>query len=205
MTPLSDAARLQQEIAEQVVELDGQLQVSKICAADVAYDGQSAYCSAVVVSRSGEMLEYADLASAIEHPYVPGFLMLREAPPIFATLSKLESNYDLLLVDGHGRLHPRRAGIACYLGVKLGKPCIGVAKSLLCGTARSDGSIELDGLVLGHAIGSGKNSLYVSVGYRVSLSTAVSLVRELGKGGTPEALRLADSRSKMQKRKGVRP
>lgn len=201
MTLLSDVARLQEEIAGQVVEQDWRLQVDNICAADVAYDDTTAYCSAVVMSMSGAMLEHAAVASTIEHPYVPGFLMLREAPPILATLRRLKTRYDLLLVDGHGRLHPRRAGIACYLGVKLDKPCIGVAKSLLCGTENADGSVELDGQVLGHAIGSGKNRLYVSVGHKVTLAKAVSLAKELGKGGMPEVLKQADIMSKMQKRK----
>jgi deoxyribonuclease V len=127
-------------------------------------------------------------------------LMLREYPPIIRTLAKLRSDYDLLLVDGHGLLHPRRCGIACYLGVKLDKPTIGIAKSLLCGKVKSDGSVELDGEILGHAIGGGKKTIYVSVGHRISLGTAVSLVLELGNGATPEAMKQADANSKKEKK-----
>jgi deoxyinosine 3'endonuclease (endonuclease V) len=40
----------------------------------------------------------------------------------------------VLLVDGHGRLHPARCGVACFVGVNLGVPTIGVAKNPLSGT-----------------------------------------------------------------------
>jgi deoxyribonuclease V len=127
--------------------------------------------------------------------------MLREAEPVFRALKKLNSGFDLLLVDGHGLLHPRKCGLACYVGVTIDKPTIGVAKKFLCGKVRSDGAIELDGQILGHDIDvAGKKKLYVSVGHRISLETAVKIVTELGKGGMPEPLRLADNDSKMQKR-----
>jgi deoxyribonuclease V len=125
--------------------------------------------------------------------------MLRETGPVFHALGMLKSHYDLLLVDGHGLLHPRRCGLACYVGVTLDKPTIGVAKSRLCGTVRPDGFVEMGGEVLGCAI---SRKLYVSVGHRVSLKTAIAIVKEIG----TKPLRLADVNSKEQKRrKGLRP
>src|SRR5207253_5249682 len=135
----------------------------------------------------------------VTHPYVPGLLMLREADPIFQTVRMLKNDYDLLLVDGHGLLHPRKCGLACYVGVNLDKPTIGVAKSRLCGTIRLDGFIELRGEILGYSI---SKKLYVSVGHRVSLKTAIAILKEFG----TEPLRMADINSKIQKRrKGFRP
>ncbi|HJS83457.1 MAG TPA: endonuclease V, partial [Nitrososphaera sp.] len=177
--------------------------IKNVCAVDVAYDAKKAYCSAVVMSRVGEHLESVSSVSEIKYPYVPGFLMLREGPPIFRTLKKLKNDYDLILVDGHGQLHPRRCGIACYVGVKLDKPTIGIAKSLLCGTVSDDGSIALGGQILGKVIGTGRKKLYVSVGHRVSLATAVALVTELGKGNNPEVMKQADALSKYKKRERV--
>jgi deoxyribonuclease V len=203
MSSYSDAAKLQRQVASQVIDADAFDKIKNVCAVDVAYDAKKAYCSAVGMSRAGEHLESVSSMSEIEYPYVPGFLMLREGPPIFLTLKKLKGDYDLILVDGHGQLHPRRCGIACYVGVKLDKPTIGIAKSLLCGTVGDDGSIALGGQILGKVIGTGRKKLYVSVGHRVSLATAVALVTELGKGGNPEVMKQADALSKSKKRERV--
>lgn len=203
MSSYSDAAKLQRQVASQVIDTDAFDKIKNVCAVDVAYDAKKAYCSAVVMSRVGEHLESVSSISEIKYPYVPGFLMLREGPPIFRTLKKLKNDYDLILVDGHGQLHPRRCGIACYVGVKLDKPTIGIAKSLLCGTVSDDGSIALGGQILGKVIGTGRKKLYVSVGHRVSLATAVALVTELGKGGNPEVMKQADALSRSKKRKRI--
>jgi deoxyribonuclease V len=200
MTRYSDAAELQRQIARQVIERDAFDAIRNVCAVDVAYDASRAYCAAVVMSRAGVPVESVLTVSEIKAPYVPGFLMLRESPPIFRTLRKLKNDYDLLLIDGQGRLHPRDCGIACYVGVKLDKPAVGIAKSRLCGTVNEDGSIELGGKILGRVVGEGKKKLYVSVGHRISLDTAVALVKELGGGGMPEAMKQADALSKSKKR-----
>uniref|UniRef100_A0A8D2MLZ8 Endonuclease V n=1 Tax=Zonotrichia albicollis TaxID=44394 RepID=A0A8D2MLZ8_ZONAL len=115
----------------------------------------------------------------------------------------------VLLVDGNGLLHPREFGIACHLGVLTDLPCIGVAKNLLHvdglvrdelhkeqvrSLQRSGEAFPLTGtsgkvlgmvscpLSLSTVLRSHSNSsrpLYVSVGHRVSLGTAVSLVRPM--------------------------
>ena len=194
----ADATRLQKEIAKKVVARDDFGEISRICGVDVAYDGDDAYCSAVVM-EGGSVVETADSITTVKHPYIPGLLMLREAEPVLHTLAMLKGGYDLLLVDGHGRLHPRKCGLACYLGVTLDKPAIGVAKSRLCGTVRPDGFVEMGGEILGYKIG---KKIFVSVGHRTSLETAIAIVRELG----TEPLRLADMNSKAQKRrKGLMP
>jgi deoxyribonuclease V len=201
LTQFSDAVRLQNELAKKVVASDDfGGEIKRVCGVDAAYDGNVAYCSAVVMDRELNLLESANSKSVARHPYVPGLLMLREAEPIFNTLNRLKGGFDLLLVDGHGMLHPRKCGLACYVGVTLDKPTIGVAKSQLCGTVRDDGFIilEHDGQILGYTI---SKRLYVSIGHRISLGTAVAIVKEMSKSGTPEPLRLADISSKMQKRR----
>ena len=194
----ANAITLQKNIAKKVVAAKDDFgEISSICGVDVAYRGSSnaAYCSAVIMDRNMQkLIESVNLQTIVKYPYVPGLLMLREAEPIFYTLKLLKNSYDLLLIDGHGLLHPRRCGLACYIGVSLDKPTIGVAKSRLCGTVRPDGFVELDGEILGYAI---SKKLYISVGHRVTLKTAITLVKELG----IEPLRLADINSRKNKKK----
>ena len=198
MATYPDAVRLQKEIAKKVVAKDDFRDIRLVCGVDVAYSGDMAYCSAVVMDKGFNVVESVDSQSAITHPYIPGLLMLREAEPIFHTLKKLKSGFDVLMVDGHGLLHPRRCGLACYAGVTLGCPAIGVAKSLLCGEQRQDGYIELDGEVLGYAL---SRKSYVSVGHKISLKSAVAIVKQFTKTNIPEPLKIADANSKLQKRR----
>ncbi|MDQ3948191.1 MAG: endonuclease V [Thermoproteota archaeon] len=197
-----DAIRLQKNIAKKVVAAKDDFgRISSICGVDIAYGSGSnsngAYCSAVIMDRNMQKLvESVDVQTIVKYPYVPGLLMLREAEPIFYTLKLLKNTYDLLLIDGHGLLHPRKCGLACYIGVTLDKPTIGVAKSRLCGMVRPDGFVELGGEILGYAI---SKKLYISVGHRVTLKTAIALVRELG----IEPLRLADINSRINKKKSA--
>jgi deoxyribonuclease V len=195
----ADAVRLQKNIAKKVVATKDDFDnISSICGVDIAYSSSSsntAYCSAVIMDRNMQkLIESVDVQTIVKYPYVPGLLMLREAEPIFYTLKLLKNTYELLLIDGHGLLHPRKCGLACYIGVTLDKPTIGVAKSRLCGRVRPDGFVELDGEILGYAI---SKKLYISVGHRLTLKTAIVLVKELG----IEPLRLADINSKMNKKK----
>ncbi|MDQ3872553.1 MAG: endonuclease V [Thermoproteota archaeon] len=189
------AIRLQKDVAKKVVfTKDDFVQIKHICGVDVAYQGNVAHCSAVVMDAGmQQVIESVHAQTIVKYPYVPGLLMLREAPSIFCTLKLLKNNYDLLLVDGHGLLHPRKCGLACYIGVTVDKPTIGIGKSLLCGTIRPDGFIELDGEILGYAL---SKKLYISVGHRITLKTAIALVNEFG----TEPLRLADINSKKKKR-----
>jgi deoxyribonuclease V len=194
----TDAILLQEKTAKEVLSAKDDFgDVLRICGVDVAYSGSSnaAYCSAVIMDRNMQhLVESIDVQTVVKHPYVPGLLMLREAEPIFYTLKLLKNSYDLLLVDGHGLLHPRKCGLACFVGVTLNKPTIGVAKSLLCGAVRPDGFVELDGELLGYAI---SKKIYISVGHRITLKTAVDLVKEIG----IEPLRLADINSKRNRKK----
>ena len=197
----ADAIRLQKNIAKKVVAAkDGFDNISSICGVDIAYsdsNSNAAFCSAVIMDRNMQkLIESVNLQTIVKYPYVPGLLMLREAEPIFYTLKMLKNTYDLLLIDGHGLLHPRKCGLACYIGVTLDKPTIGIAKSRLCGRVLPDGFVELDGEILGYAL---SKKLYISVGHRVTLKTAIALVKELG----VEPLRLADINSKKNKKKSA--
>jgi len=174
--------------------------------------------SAVVVLRRGTVVERSHAVSPLEYPYVPGFLTFREGGPILDALGTLETDPDLVVFDGSGRIHFRQAGIAVHAGVVLGVPALGVAKSLLCGrpvrsteglaagervAVEADGDVDAPaGTVLGHAVQTRQfdspnrhvNPVYVSPGHRVSADTAADLVEALCDGyKLPEPTRLADA------------
>lgn len=176
--------------------------IKYVCGVDVSYKKETAHSSAVIVKRNTlEIVEVVNSKSRIQHPYIPGLFILRESDPILRALKLLKNSFQLLLVDGHGILHPRRCGLACYIGIITNSPTIGVAKSLLYGNLQTDNFVKDSNGLLGYAIskeGNPKKMVYVSVGYKVSLLTSIQLVRSLTKPRDliPEPLRIADIISK---------
>ena len=176
---------------------DFEREIDFVCGVDVSYQQEIAHCSAVIVKKNTlETVEVVSSKSIAKFPYVPGLFMLRESNPIRHTIKLLKNTFQLLLLDGHGMLHPRRCGLACYIGITANKPTIGVAKSLLCGILQPDGFVKYNEEILGCAIKRGTNprkTIYVSIVHRISLPTAVELVRSLTKTGEliPEPLRVA--------------
>lgn len=195
---------LQKRLARQVVEEDTlkDEEMEYVCGIDVSYVKNTANCSALIMKRrSWQVIEAANMSIRTTEPYIPGLLMIREAKPLLATLKLLKKDFDLLLIDGHGVLHPRRCGLACFIGMVTNKPTIGVGKHLLCGTVRKDQFIDDGGQIIGCKVSNArvaKKSVYVSVGNLISLVTSIRIVQELTKEGhwIPEPLRLADINSK---------
>lgn len=205
----SDAIELQREIAKKVIAEDiFHKEIEYICGIDVSYKMNAAYCSAAIIKKNTlELIESVDSKSVVRHPYISGLFILRESKPILTTLKSLKNHFDLLLIDGHGLLHPRKCGLASYIGVLIDKPTIGVAKSLLCGSIMEDQSIEYDGTVLGFTIKKeGKKQIYVSVGHKISLTTAIQIIKKITKKEEwiPEPLRIADLNSKKMVKSSLR-
>ena len=171
---------------------------------DVGFEKNGAVTRAAVVVLDFPSLELREQAIArqpTKFPYVPGYLSFREIPAVLAALKQLKIRPDLLLCDGQGLAHPRRFGLACHLGVLTDIPSIGVAKSRLIGEhgelPEMKGSwvpLRDDGEVIGSVLRTraGVKPLYVSIGHRVSLETAIAYVlRCTPKYRLPETTRLA--------------
>jgi deoxyribonuclease V len=195
--------KFQEQLAKKIVMKDDfDKEIEYVCGVDVSYKKDVAYCSAVIVKKNTlEVVEVVKNKSIIKYPYIPGLFVLRESNPILHTLKLLKNPFQLLLIDGHGILHPRRCGLACYIGIVANKPTIGVAKSLLCGSLQSDSFVKYNDDVLGYAIqeeGNPNKMIYVSTGHKISLLTSIQLVISLTKIGEliPEPLRIADIASK---------
>ncbi len=170
-----------------------------VCGLDVSYFDQTAIGVAVILSFPDlNLIEQKIVYTKSTVPYVPTFLSFREYPPLSLAYNALSTKPDLCFVDAHGRAHPRKLGAASHFGILRNVPTIGVAKSLLCGTIQLNTkpfeTIILDGEVLGARLFTryGCNPIYVSVGHRISLATAVEMTQQcVSKYRLPEPTRLA--------------
>ncbi len=198
---MASTIRMQNEMAKKVISEHTQnKEIIYICGVDVAYRNNIAYCSAVLMNKNTmEIKESVNLTLNVKHPYVPSFLMLRESEVIINILKPLKNRFDLLLVDGHGVLHPRKCGLASYIGILIDRPTIGVAKRILCGTVRANHFIDIDGVISGFKmIKEKRKPIYISVGHKINLINAIIIIEQLvrPKERIPEPLRLADINSK---------
>ncbi|HVW66597.1 MAG TPA: deoxyribonuclease V [Candidatus Peribacteraceae bacterium] len=146
------------------------------------------------------VIETASAQADATYPYIPGLLSFREIPVLVQAIEKLNTVPDIFFVDGQGRAHPRRIGIATHIGILLDRPTVGVGKSRLCGAHEEvgDGIGDAAPLIdqdetIGMVIRTKKrsNPLYISVGHRIDLSSSVRLVMESLRGyRLPEPTRL---------------
>lgn len=176
----------QEQLAAQVVERPLAMPPRVIAAADLHLADHRGAASAVAFSYPAlELVSQRVVTQDITFPYIPGLLSFREAPICLAALGSLDRRPNLVLVDGQGRAHPRRAGLACHVGVELGIPTIGVAKSILVGRhgrlgdeRGSTAPLVVDEEIVGMAVRtrSGVTPVYVSVGNLITLAEAVEWV-----------------------------
>lgn len=179
--------------------------VHRVAGVDVGFDKDGAVTVAAVALLSFPDLALEDWARVrrrTRFPYVPGLLSFREAPAVLDAMAKLRRAPDLVLCDGHGLAHPRRFGIACHLGVVLDLPAIGVAKSRLTGAHAEPGRqrgawtpLSDRDAVIGAVLRTrtGVSPVFVSVGHRISLATAMAFVLACTpRFRLPETTRYAD-------------
>ena len=202
LTP-GEARQLQQRIRPLVIRRDRVGPVGRVAGADMALREKTGYAAVIVYSFPElQEVERAWISDELKFPYVPGLLSFREIPLLLQAFGRLQRLPDLILADAHGWAHPRRAGLACHLGIVLNTPTIGCAKSVLVGEyempdpARGSISALHDGTdKIGVALRSraGVRPIFVSCGHRVSLRTAVRLTLECCDGyRIPKPLREAD-------------
>ena len=193
---------LQNEFSKKVITNDylNNNNISNVCGIDVSYKDLNAFCSAVIVDKNTlEIIEIVNEKKTSSYPYIPGLFMLREGELLLKIVRLLKNLFDVLLIDGHGILHPRQCGLASYVGIMIDKPTIGVAKNLLCGSILESNYVEYNKTILGYTIKkNNKKDIYVSVGHKISLETSIDIVKKLTKKSEfiPEPLRIADIYSK---------
>ncbi|RKX77199.1 MAG: endonuclease V [Spirochaetes bacterium] len=206
---LDEAIQLQRKLGSLVVMVNPEsetasLKCSLIAGVDTveSSDGTAIYGGVVIWDREKEVVvEQSSARTSALFPYIPGLLAFRELPAIIRALEGLERTPHAVICDGHGLAHPRRFGLACHLGVLLNISSIGCAKNLLTGNCdqpgheRGEASPIIDGNeIIGVALRTqrGVKPVYVSIGNRVSLEEAVSIVLTCTvKYRLPEPIRMA--------------
>ena len=178
--------------------------INTIAGADISFNkfSEVIYSGIVVLSLPDlQIIETASVRSTAKFPYVPGLLSFREAPSFLECWEKLKTKPDALMLDGQGIAHPRRFGVACHVGLLLGLPTIGCAKSILVGRhgelgseAGSSSPLIDKEEVVGVALRTKKNvtPVYISPGHLMNLDGAIDLtLRSVTKYRQPEPTRQA--------------
>jgi deoxyribonuclease V len=175
--------------------------------------GDPAWTAAAVVAAE-KVVDRAVVAGTTGAPYVPGLLALRIGPSMDQAIRELAIAPHVVFVDGTGRDHPRRAGLALHLGAVLGVPTVGVTHRPL--RARGDWPDDRRGATAELRIGGdvvaawlrtkpGVRPLVVHPGWRVDLATAVDLVlAQSSRARTPEPLRAARRLAREAREAGAR-
>ncbi len=201
---IEEAAKFRDGLAQKIRIFPVGREIRTVAGVDIAYSGETAVAAAVLYDMAVPgFVEQVTAVAGVNFPYVPGYLFFREGPAVLAALAKLTRRPDLLMVDGHGTAHPKKAGYACLLGALLDIPSIGCAKSRLVGSYEEPGREKGDFSPLvfgGETVGAvvrtrrGVRPVFVSAGHLTGLDEAVDIVlRCATKFRIPEPLRAADA------------
>jgi len=209
-TKLEELKKIQWECSKKIKEKD------RISLEEVRYIGgmdltfkdlkmnpTEALVSLVVVDfHTLKPVEVIIKRTEVDFPYIPTFLAFRELPALLEVYNLSKLKPDLYFIDGQGKIHPRKCGIASHFGVETDTIAVGVAKSHLYGKyelpcARrgcfSYVKNPKTGEILGAVVRTRTNTypVFVSVGNNISLPTAIKLVLKTSKYRIPEPTRLA--------------
>ena len=184
----AEAIALQTELQNRIRIQPLAEELKFVAGADISFDigSDTVHAGIVVLSFPElEVVEECGIKTEATFPYVPGLLSFRESPPILEAWQRLKTKPDVLILDGQGTAHPRRFGIACHMGLLLGIPTMGCAKSLLCGKYEELG-IERGSTsplvhrkeVIGAALRTKTkiNPVFVSPGHLCDIDSSVSLL-----------------------------
>jgi deoxyribonuclease V len=200
-----------QEAADLQLMLRGELVLSGdargiriVAGADVSYEkrGGTLFAGVVVMDTATfEVIEEAHQVAEVSFPYIPGLLSFREGPPIVAAFEKLDVRPEAVIFDGQGIAHPRGFGLAAHMGLLLGVPTVGSAKSRLVGEHEDVGAerssrvpLTYQGKTVGYVVRTKDRTgpIFVSPGHLISPEASADLVLACtGRYRIPEPVRRA--------------
>lgn len=173
---------------------------------DIQYENRLAYVAVDVQKWKGENLGTFLKKYPVEEEYQSGYFAFREGKILekcFQDILKTTTfRPKLLIIDGHGTAHPRKLGLATWIGIKCNVPSIGVAKRTLLSyegdlgeNAGSKLAVYLEEEVVGYVLRTqdGIKPVFVSSGTRISQEKSLEIIFELrGEYRIIEPIRRAD-------------
>ena len=116
-TDTESAANLQDRLALLVSEETPHgFHPSLVCGLDASYsNGTGIGVAAVWDLEKSQVVKVESHEAMVQVDHVSGFFGFREGPLVLAAAGNLSIVPDVFLVDGHGRSHPRRFGLACHV------------------------------------------------------------------------------------------
>jgi deoxyribonuclease V len=203
-----EACSRQERLAKKVQLLPLKHEPRFVAGVDAAFSAELVFAAACLYSFPGlALIEQRTAVRKLAFPYVPGFLAFREGPAIISALKSLTRDPDLILVDGQGIAHPRRFGIASYIGVLLDIPTIGCAKSRLIGDFDVPGSkrgcwspLFVEDRIVGAVVRTRDKvrPVFVSPGHKTDVKSAIKLTLScISNYRIPEPIRCADTLSRI--------
>lgn len=198
------AIQLQKQLASQLID-DTPLEIETIrtvAGVDVSVKNGISQAAVVICSYPDlEVIEIVRAQQSTNYPYIPGLLTFREGEVLEAAFRKLQHEPDVFIFDGMGQIHPRKIGIAAHMGLWLDKPTIGCGKTHFIGEYEQPdtekgaySNLIYKGEQLGVVLRtrSKVKPVYISVGHRVDLQTAIELILSVTpKYRLPRPIRLA--------------
>ncbi|AEF19843.1 MULTISPECIES: endonuclease V [unclassified Hydrogenobaculum] len=185
------------ECSKKIIKKDGFNDFNTIGGIDLTFiknkDKTIGIGALVILDKDKNKIYEHTYKDYVDFPYIPGFLSYREFPIMEKLVNTSKVLPDIYMIDGNGMLHPRFCGLASHFGVNLDKISFGVAKKLLIGDIDKENNIILNNIIVGKALKTKKNvkPIYVSIGHKISLESAVNITLHFSKYRIPEPTRLA--------------
>ena len=190
---------------------------------DISFDKTDNTVGCVYLSvydnKTKKLIYEDNLMCKMDVPYVSSFLGFREIEHYKLIMNRFFQAYPgsenkiIVMVDGNGIYHKREFGSATHLGYDINISTIGVSKNIMeiFGITRENVSNNLkyknklkltktNGDTIAYALKTGSatenNPIFVSIGHKISIETAVRIVNEYIKFKVPEPIRNSDIKSR---------
>ncbi len=179
---------------------------------DVQYTEDIGFVAIDIMKYNGQFIHTYIGQYPVTEEYHSGYFAFKEGPLLLKALNDLRLKFNLtphlIIIDGHGQAHPRKMGIATWLGIQTNIPCIGVAKRTLIPFDYKNklGILEnaitpifIQEEIVGYALRSQLNvkPIFVSSGHLISQKESLRIIKELkGKYRIIEPIRRADQKAR---------